>query len=99
VGGRLANAGEAASGGAAVLLVLQRFVGGLGGVFRSASTRQVAGLRLELKPTLEALTAEMGAQRTWREHVEAELGYLRGALETLLDGKPPAKVPRRRPRL
>jgi len=94
--GELGNAGEAAGGGVAVLLVAQRLLGRVGGIFRSSACREVGALRLELKPTLEALTAEANASRTWREEAAGELGYLRGAVDALLDGHKPAPARRTR---
>lgn len=96
IGSRAAAAGEAAGGGVAVVLLLRRLFGGITGCFRSAACREVGELRRELTPSLAALTADAEQTRKWREHVEGELGYLRGAVETLLDGRspPPARSQR-----
>ena len=93
---RLANAGEAAGGGVALGYAVTRVCGWGRRHLRSATGRQVAQLRLELAPVLEGLTAEAKIEREWREGVDRELGYLRGAVDTLLDGrKPTVRSPRR----
>ena len=99
IGDQAAKAGEAAAGGAAVVLLGSRLCGGVRNLFRGAASRQVGALRLEVMPPLEELQAEAVTQRRWRRHVENELGYLHGALDVLLEGKPVKPARRRAPRV